>query len=149
MALGAAILILPLLAPRRTASYLFALVWVGFVFLLDPINHRLGLASLLGDLERGHRERVFSLLVSGWVCGWLWEFWNYWASAKWHYVFPMFQQGNIFEMPMPGYFGFLPFALECFVMYIFAAWLLGWLPAAPEPGRPAAQRGVERAAADR
>ena len=124
--LGAALLVLPLIAPRRGSAHLFAMVWLGFIFLLDPINHRLGLPSLVGDLEHGRRSRLFALLVSGWVCGWLWEFWNYWAAAKWHYIFPMFQQWKIFEMPAPGYLGFPPFALECFVMYTFGAWALGW-----------------------
>jgi hypothetical protein len=121
---GAACLIIPLVLPRQAAAYLFALVWVGFVFLLDPINRRLGLPSLLGDLERGRRERLYSLLLSGWVCGWLWEFWNNWAAAKWHYIFPMFQQWKIFEMPAPGFLGFVPFALECWVMYVSASALL-------------------------
>jgi hypothetical protein len=26
---------------------------------------------------------------------------------------------RIFEMPLPGYFGFPAFALECFTMYVF------------------------------
>lgn len=114
-------LALPLVLPRHTAAYLFALVWIGFVFLLDPINHRLGLPSLLGDLAAGRRSRLYSLLISGWVCGWLWEFWNYWATAKWHYIFPIGQGWKVFEMPAPGYLGFLPFALECFTMYVTAS----------------------------
>jgi hypothetical protein len=122
---GAICLLLPLLAPRTAAARLFVLVWIGFVFLLDPINYRLGLSSLIGDLAEGRRSRFYSLLASGFACGWLWEFWNYWAAAKWHYVFPMFQEWKIFEMPVPGYLGFLPFALECFVMYVTATWLLG------------------------
>ncbi len=142
VALGALLLTLPLITPRHAAASLFALVWMGFIFLLDPINRRLGLPSLLLDLEQGRRGRLCALFISGWVCGWLWEFWNYWASAKWHYVFPMFQQWKIFEMPAPGYLGFIPFALECHVMYIFAAWLLGWSPAAALPGHLAAQRAA-------
>ena len=126
---GALCLLAPLLLPWPTARYLFVLVWIGFVFLLDPINYRLDLPSLLGDLAAGCRSRFYSLFVSGWVCGWLWEFWNYWASAKWHYIFPMFQDWKIFEMPIPGYLGFLPFALECFVMYVTAAWALGLIKA--------------------
>ncbi len=148
MAWGALLLVLPLVTPRHTAAGLFALVWMGFVFLLDPINHRLRLPSILGDLEQGRRGRLYALLVSGWVCGWLWEFWNYWASAKWHYTFPMFQRWKIFEMPAPGYLGFAPFAVECFVMYVFAAWLLGWRPAGLDLGRPAAQRGARPSPAD-
>jgi hypothetical protein len=121
---GAACLLLPLVTTASAAARMFVLVWVGFVFLLDPINYRLGLPSLIGDLAKGRRSRIYSLFAAGFVCGWLWEFWNYWAAAKWHYIFPMFQQWKIFEMPIPGYLGFLPFALECFVMYVTAASLL-------------------------
>lgn len=124
--LGATCLVVPIVLPRSVAAYLFGCVWLGFVLLLDPINFRLRLPSLTGDLAQGRRERLFSLLAAGWVCGWLWEFWNFWATAKWHYIFPIWQNKKIFEMPAIGYIGFLPFALECFVMYVFAAWLLGW-----------------------
>jgi hypothetical protein len=124
---GAACLILPLVIPQRIAAYLFVLVWLGFIFLLDPLNRRLALPSFLGDLSEGFSRRLYSFLFSGWICGWLWEFWNNWAAAKWHYTFPMFQGQKIFEMPAPGFLGFLPFALECFAMYVTAAWLAGWL----------------------
>ena len=125
MIFGATCLLVPLLLPASIASYLFALVWVGFIFLLDPLNRRLGLPSLLGDFAQGQRNRFWSLFVAGWTCGWLWELWNYWAAAKWHYTFPIFQQWKIFEMPLPGYLGFLPFALECFVLYTTARWVVG------------------------
>jgi hypothetical protein len=127
MACGAAFLIAPLVVPRHVAAYLFVLVWLGFILLLDPLNRRLRLPSFLGDLSDGFARRFYGFLGSGWTCGWLWEFWNYWAHAKWHYTFPMFQQTKIFEMPAPGYLGFIPFALECFAMYVTAAWLAGWL----------------------
>jgi hypothetical protein len=146
MALGAILLASPLLVPRPAASYLFGCVWLGFIFLLDPVNFRLGLPSLTGDLAEGRRGRLFSLLAAGWVCGWLWEFWNFWAAAKWHYIFPIWQDKKIFEMPIPGYFGFLPFALECFVMYVFAAWLVGWIKPARSPHR---QREDRAALADK
>jgi tetratricopeptide (TPR) repeat protein len=99
-------------------------VWLGFIFLLDPINSRFGLPSLEADLASGRRARLYAFLGSGWVCGWLWEFWNFWAAAQWHYIFPILQRYKIFEMPALGYLGFPAFALECFVMYYFAAWLL-------------------------
>ncbi len=124
---GLACLLIPLLVPRHLAAYLFAFVWIGFLLLLDPLNQLLGLPSFLGDLAEGMRRRFYGFLLAGWICGWLWEFWNYWAAAKWLYIFPMFQQWKIFEMPAPGFFGFLPFALDCFVMYVTAAWLLGWV----------------------
>jgi hypothetical protein len=125
--LGAACLIVPLAVPQTIGARLFALVWLGFWLLLDPINRRLGLPSFIGDLSEGFRRRLYGFLGAGFICGWLWEFWNYWAPAKWRYTFPMFQNMKIFEMPAPGYLGFLPFALECFTMYVTAAWLFGWL----------------------
>ena len=124
MALGAATLLVPLLVPRRTAAYLFGLVWIGFLFLLDPVNRRLHLPSFAGDLERGFRGRLYSFLAAGWVCGWLWEFWNYWSPAGWIYTFPIGQQWKIFQMPAPGYLAFPVFALECFAMYVCGAWLV-------------------------
>jgi hypothetical protein len=127
MMFGAISLLVPLVTPQHTSRYLFAFVWIGFVFLLDPINYQLGLPSLIRDFAEGRRSRFYSLLISGFICGWLWEFWNYWAAAKWHYIFPILQGWKVFEMPLPGYLGFLPFALECFVMYVTAAWFIGRL----------------------
>jgi len=121
---GAACLAVPLLAPPPAGAYLFGLVWIGFVLLLDPLNYRAGRPSLLGDFAAGRRERCWALLASGVVCGFFWEFWNYWATARWVYVFPIFQQAKIFEMPLPGYLGFPPFAAEIFVMYVYFAGLL-------------------------
>jgi hypothetical protein len=127
LAAGALLLTIPLVLPREAGAYLFALVWLGFIFLLDPVNYAFQLPSLLYDLEQGRRDRLYSLMLSGVVCGFLWEFWNHWATGKWIYVFPMFQQWKIFEMPVPGFLGFPPFALECFTMYVAAAGLLGWV----------------------
>ena len=124
---GAACLVIPLLVPVAFAGYTVPLLWIAFVLLLDPINKRLALPSFLGDLSEGFARRFYAFLGSGWICGWLWEFWNNWAGAKWHYTFPMFQEWKIFEMPAPGFLGFLPFAMECFAMYVTAAWLAGWL----------------------
>jgi hypothetical protein len=119
-AAGAVLLVLPVVLPKEIGAYLFALVWLGFIFLLDPIHCRLRLPSLTGDWVAGRPARLWSLLLSGWVCGWLWEFWNFWATAKWVYIFPMFQQWRIFEMPAPGFLGFPPFALECFTLFVAA-----------------------------
>lgn len=117
--LGAAMLVIPLLMPRSLAAYLFGLVWLGFIFLLDPLNARLGGASLLDELAQGRRGRLYALLASGLVCGIFWEFWNYWAAGKWKYIFPILQNAKIFEMPLPGYLGFPPFAVEYFCLHSF------------------------------
>jgi hypothetical protein len=119
VAAGALMLACPFLASRAVARYLAAPVWLGFIFLLDPINARLGGESLSADLRAGRTNRLTNLLLSGFLCGVLWEFWNYWSGAKWHYSVPIMEHFKIFEMPLPGYFGFPAFAVECFTMYVF------------------------------
>jgi len=117
---GATMLIAPFAVSRAAARYLAAPVWLGFIFLLDPINARLGGESLSADWRAGRYDRLINLSVSGLLCGVLWELWNYWARAKWHYTVPIMEGWKIFEMPVPGYFGFPAFALECFAMYVSA-----------------------------
>ena len=125
---GAAMLAWPLLWP---SPYLAAPVFLGFIFLLDPLNARAGDESLLGDLRAGRRDRLVNLLAAGFICGGLWEFWNFWARAKWIYTVPIFGDIKIFEMPVLGYFGFPPFALECFTMYVFVRRLVWRGPKRP------------------
>ena len=116
IAIGAVMLVVPAIWP---SPYFAAPVFLGFIFLLDPINARAGDESLLRDLRTGCPTRLINLVAGGFVCGGLWEFWNYWARAKWVYTVPILGDIKIFEMPVLGYFGFPPFALECFTMYVF------------------------------
>ena len=118
---GTVMLTWPLIRP---SPYLAAPVFLGFIFLLDPINAWLGAESLGRDFRHGRYDRVRNLVASGFLCGILWECWNYWSHAKWHYTVPILEDLKIFEMPVPGYFGFPAFALECFTMYVFVRALL-------------------------
>jgi hypothetical protein len=119
IATGALMLALPFLVPSRIAAYMAAPVWLGFIFLLDPLNAWLGAESLGVDLRARESNRLINLALSGLLCGVLWEFWNYWAGAKWHYTVPIMEKLKLFEMPVPGYLGFPAFACECFTMYVF------------------------------
>jgi hypothetical protein len=95
-------------------------LWLSALFLLDPINHRLGAPSLIGDWAEGRYGRTAALLVAGAICGLLWELWNYWAAAKWTYDLSFLgplEPYRLFEMPLVGFGGFLPFALECWVFF--------------------------------
>jgi len=116
IAAGACMLLLPIVHP---SDWLAAPVWLGFIFLLDPINAAIGGESIRGDLREGHRGRLVNLLAAGLLCGFVWEFWNYWAGAKWIYTVPVPPHVKIFEMPVAGFLGFPPFAVECFTMYAF------------------------------
>jgi hypothetical protein len=119
--IGFAGVVVPLVRPNE---WFAPVVWLSFIILIDPINALRGSESIIGDLARGDWRRLLSLLVSGFVCGFLWEFWNYWALSKWTYTVPYFGNFKIFEMPVLGYLGFPPFAVECWVIYIFVRSLL-------------------------
>lgn len=120
-AAGLSCVLFPILLP---SPYVFGLVWLGFFFLLEPLNYWRGVPSLYREIEQGRRQRVWSLLAGGLVCGFLWEFWNFWAAAKWIYTVPFTKNIKYFEMPVAGLLGFPPFALECYAMYHFTRSLL-------------------------
>ncbi len=95
-------------------------LWVGLIYLLDPINRCfLGQPSLVADWVAGRLGRTAALFAGGLTCGLLWELWNYWALAKWTYNLPFlgpWETWRYFEMPLPGMLGFLPFAAQCWVI---------------------------------
>jgi hypothetical protein len=102
-------------------------LWVGLIYLLDPINMWLGAPSLLRDWRQGRWGRTAALMCGGATSGLLWELANYWALSKWTYSLPFLgslEKYRYFEMPWLGFPGFLPFALECWVVLNTAVVLL-------------------------
>jgi hypothetical protein len=117
--IGIACFILPWIFPR----YFFGMIWLCVVLILDPINNLLGRKSALAHIAVGD-WCFFVLPLAGLICGFLWEMWNYYALPKWYYTIPYVGFGKIFEMPLLGYSGYLPFALELFAMYQFILFLM-------------------------
>ena len=60
----------------------------------------------------GTREMLLAALI----CGGFWEMWNYNSLAKWEYAVPFVGRYRVFEMPVLGYAGYLPFGLEVAVV---------------------------------
>jgi hypothetical protein len=124
--MGLAFVVIPPLLPVRVARFTFGFVWIGFILLLEPLNIHLGVRSPLGDWARGDPRPALRLLAAGLVGGFLWEFWNYWATAGWRYTVPWPLDFGVyyFRMPVLGMLGFPPFAWECWAMYQFLKRLL-------------------------
>jgi hypothetical protein len=114
---GIGMFIWPLYYPNPVTNLT---LWTSFVFLLDPINLNLGRPSMFRDWQSGWYGRTLAAFAGGLLCGLLWEFWNYWALAKWTYHLPFlgrWENYRYFEMPLPGLIGFIPFGIECWVMW--------------------------------
>lgn len=104
---------------------MWAFVWTGFVLLLDPIMYLLhDEKSLIGQIKKGKYNIVLSLFVAGYICGFLWEFWNHWAYTRWYYTVPILNNFRIFEIPVLGFLAYGPFAWELYIMYQFVKFLL-------------------------
>lgn len=88
------------------------------MLLVEPENYKKSKDhSLLGDLEKGQPGRLLRLLMGGAAIGFIWELLNINARAKWIYTVPFLEEARFFEMPLPGFFGFPPFAVECFILW--------------------------------
>jgi len=118
---GLAMLALLLLWPR----VFFPCVWLSVYFILEPVNARLGHRTLLDDTARADWRRVVALWAGCLVCGFFWELWNSLSYPKWTYDVPFVGFGRIFEMPVLGYGGYLPFSLELFALYHLLAGIVG------------------------
>ncbi|MBI3915343.1 MAG: hypothetical protein HY327_14295 [Chloroflexi bacterium] len=104
------------LAPRVA----FPLTWVWLFLLVDPLNALRGRASLIADTARGDWRMPVALALAALIGGFFWEMWNFYALPKWTYAVPYFGFAKIFEMPLLGYFGYIPFAWELYALYHLA-----------------------------
>jgi len=118
--LGIAMLVATLLWPK----FCYPFVWISLVLILEPMNHWLGRPHLLEWLRHGDWRPVVSLSLGALICGFFWEMWNEWSWPQWIYHTPGAEFLRIFKMPLPGYGGYIPFALELFALKNFL-WLRG------------------------
>lgn len=155
MVVGLAFVIIPPMLPDPATRYTFGFVWLGFFFLLDPLNYRMGTPSLLREWELGNRRKTYLLLAGGALCGLLWEGWNFYTlqfgGSGWIYALPyplnvLQDVFSIGQMPLLGFLGFPPFALECWAMWQLLKALL--LPGELDRTRNANRMSVSAAASD-
>lgn len=119
---------LPFLAPR----YAYGLIWGSMYLLLDPTNCLRGRPSMTRRAWNGDWAMVASFAFGALMCGFFWEAWNYWALSKWKYSIPYVGFWHIFEMPLLGWLGYLPFGLELYAMANFVFPLLRIEPGEPD-----------------
>lgn len=92
---------------------LYAMLWLAPLLVLAGLQQLLLGETLLAPLARGDWRPLLQPALAGLLCGLLWELWNSGSFARWHYSIPYVQRFHVFEMPLLGYAGYLPFGIEC------------------------------------
>ena len=110
----------------------FPLLWLSPLMVFLLLQAALGEPCVLALPGGRNWALVFRFAAAALVCGLAWETWNYYAVAKWVYAVPYVHRFQIWEMPLIGFAGYLPFGVECAVV---TAWIC---PALVEPGVPVA-----------
>lgn len=120
-ALGCVMLALMLAWP----TIFFPFLWLSLYFILEPFNIWLGNRSLAHWTQNRDWRPVISLWLGVLLTAFFWEMWNYYSYPKWIYHVPWGDWMHIFEMPLLGYGGYLPFALELYAIYHLILGLFG------------------------
>jgi hypothetical protein len=94
----------------------YVFCWTSLVFLIEPICRWVGRPSFTEQLARRDWRPWFSLWAGGLTCGFFWELWNIYSDPKWVYHVPGVGFWKVFEMPILGYLGYFPFAMELFLL---------------------------------
>ena len=113
---GAALFAATMVWPRQ----LFPIVWISLFLAIDPLVQLLGGRSVNRQVRIGRWDTVLVLFVATLICGFFWEFWNFWSQPKWTYNIRYADWLRLFEMPALGFGGYLPFGLEIYALVALA-----------------------------
>jgi len=94
----------------------FFLVWVCPFFIFMGCKAFIDPPLILMEVKKGDYTMVVAYASAALICGFFWELFNYYSLARWQYSIPYVQVFHLFEMPVLGYAGYLPFGLECAVI---------------------------------
>ena len=91
----------------------YPLLWVSPLLVLLSLDGIAGRPHVLSGVAAGDWRDPVGYALAALLCGFFWEMWNFHSLAKWEYSIPYVQRFLLFEMPLLGYSGYLPFGLEC------------------------------------
>ena len=91
----------------------FPLVWLAPPTFLISLAALRGAPHSLSGIGSGDWRSPVSSVLAALLCGFFWEMWNFESCAKWVYAIPYVDALHVFEMPLLGYAGYLPFGVLC------------------------------------
>ena len=113
-------------------QYTFPLLWISPLCLFVVVQAVLRERSVVADrLAAGDWGLVVRFAAASLICGFCWETWNWLSFAKWVYAVPYVHAFQIWEMPVAGFAGYLPFGVEIAVVL---AWMHPGLVEKPDAG---------------
>ena len=121
ISLSAGLVMLFLLLVFPNVFYFF--IWLSLLFIIEPLNYRINSNTLFDYTRVGNWRPVVALCIGSLICGVFWEMWNYLSYPHWIYNVPGVNFLHLFEMPLLGYLGYIPFGLELYSIYHLIAWM--------------------------
>lgn len=97
-------------------GFLYPILWISPLLIFVSLQTLTGEGHLFSTANLGDWTLIVASAVAAIQCGFFWEMWNFWSLAKWRYQVPLVDRFHIFEMPILGYAGYIPFGLECAVI---------------------------------
>ena len=110
-------------------DYAYPFLWISPMAVFLLVQFLMKEPCVLDSFSRGNWSLFIRFALASLVCGFCWETWNYFALAKWVYSVPWVHRFQIWEMPLIGFGGYLPFGVECAAV---TAWILPALVEPPE-----------------
>jgi len=94
----------------------FPLLWVAPLLIIVSLQALWGEEHIFKNIAHGDWHVLVTCALAALICGFFWEMWNFYSLAKWRYSIPFVHRFTVFEMPLLGYAGYLPFGVECAVV---------------------------------
>lgn len=116
---------------------LFWVVWIGPFAVVTGTLIRLNIWNPFTDIAQGNWSAGILIGVSSLLNGFVWEFWNHGSQAFvqqpltnpnfWVYDIPYVNVIHLFsEMPLLGYFGYIPFGVLVWQVFILSGKFFGF-----------------------
>jgi hypothetical protein len=100
----------------RYPDFLYSLVWAAPLLVVTCLQTLRAEPTIFKGLCLGDWRAIIASCIAALICGFIWELWNFHSLAHWEYAIPYVDRFHIFEMPLLGYGGYLPFGLECLLV---------------------------------
>lgn len=135
------ICLISLLAIPFFPNQLFLLIWLVPMLSLISVLSLRNKWTPVTPLEKGNWSALALIALAYFIQGVLYECWNYFGGyhladgtvktfnpGYWIYSVPYVDVLHVFEMPLLGLFGYLPFGVYCWVAWLVFAHMLGLNP---------------------